>query len=214
MSLRPDHPTLMTKGVGLTILTSRYMSLLLNSTSINCVESKCDSEINQINYYIFDVFSINTLYNYKTNSFIEHLRHCYLDSNKNANIFIHLPETALPLEYHRLVAQWLVRSVNEGYRITITTHSDALLREINNFIIIHSHQKCGKLSRVLSRYNYDINIDLLDPECVNCYDIDADNNPQKVEINSTGINIKRIDDAISESNKFQDDILDAIGFCD
>jgi predicted ATPase len=53
-------------------------------------------------------------------------------------IIIDEPELNLHPDNQRKIARWLVRVVNAGFKVMITTHSDYIIREFNNLIMLQT----------------------------------------------------------------------------
>ncbi len=76
------------------------------------------------------------------------------------------PELNLHPENQRAVARFLVKLVNLGVKVLITTHSDTLLRELNTLIMLTQNSPHMEATR--HKYGYDSD-DTLDPEKVRLY---------------------------------------------
>lgn len=59
------------------------------------------------------------------------------------------PEAHLHLEAQREIAKILVRLVNKGKRLLVTTHSDTFLQQINNLIALNGHPNAKELCEEL-----------------------------------------------------------------
>lgn len=81
-------------------------------------------------------------------------------------LLIDEPELNLHPENQRAVARFLVKLVNLGVKVLITTHSDTLLREINTLIMLAKNSP--HMEAVRSKYHYDAD-DQLSPEKVRLY---------------------------------------------
>lgn len=88
--------------------------------------------------------------------FVAFLRAQYLPDT----IIFEEPEAHLHLDAQRTLARALVRLVNAGTRLIITTHSDTLLQQINILIHLHGHPQ---RERLMQEFGYQTD-ELLDPE--------------------------------------------------
>lgn len=59
---------------------------------------------------------------------------------RNSFLIFEEPEAHLHLEAQREIAKILVKLVNSGKRLLVTTHSDTFLQQINNLIALNDHQ--------------------------------------------------------------------------
>ncbi|WP_157951822.1 AAA family ATPase [Actinobacillus porcitonsillarum] len=66
------------------------------------------------------------------------------DSVRKDFILFEEPEAHLHLEAQREMAKALVKMVNKGKKILITTHSDTFLQQLNNLILLERLKKQGK----------------------------------------------------------------------
>ncbi len=69
------------------------------------------------------------------------------------------------------MAQAIVRLVNSGTKVTLTTHSDTFLQQINNLMRLHAHPKRDEL---MARLGYESD-DLLDPNDAKVYEFVENN---------------------------------------
>lgn len=76
------------------------------------------------------------------------------------------PEAHLHLSAQRILARGIVRLVNVGVPVVITTHSDTFLQQINNMIHLHSH---SNREQEMKRLGYNEN-EILDPDSVRGYE--------------------------------------------
>jgi AAA ATPase domain len=76
------------------------------------------------------------------------------------------PEAHLHLEAQREMARAIARMVSEGAQVTLTTHSDTFLQQINNLMSLHDHPKRSKLMKTLGYEK----TDLIDPAKVEAYE--------------------------------------------
>ena len=76
------------------------------------------------------------------------------------------PELNLHPKNQRALARLVVRLVNAGVKVFITTHSDYLVKELNTLIMLH--QRSAHTRQVQQQHGYD-DAELLAPQCVRLY---------------------------------------------
>lgn len=89
-------------------------------------------------------------------------------ANRGDLLIVDEPELNLHPKSQRRLARLLVRLANSGLRLFITTHSDYLVREINNLIVLHGLGERAK--RVMEKHRY-VETDLISSERVSCYSL-------------------------------------------
>ncbi len=119
-------------------------------------------------------------------------------------ILIDEPELNLHPDNQRLMARLLVRLINAGVKILITTHSDFLVREINNAIALNNNFEGKK--EFLAEHKF-IDADLLDGSRVSAYAVDKEGQVNPMPISKFGIETAIFDELINKANDFQDEIL-------
>lgn len=129
----------------------------------------------------------------------------YLAKEKGL-LIIDEPELNLHPDNQRKMAGLLARLVNAGIKVMVTTHSDYLIREINNRIMlsneipdkkeIMSKQKSPKL----------IKEDILKPEQVKAYTM-SDHTIKEIDVDKYGIKLDIFDSIIDSSNNLSDEIF-------
>lgn len=133
-----------------------------------------------------------------------------LQANPGDCLMIDEPELNLHPDNQRLVARMLVRLVNRGVRVVISTHSDYVVREINNMVMLGSDfpERAG----LEARFGYDPDgQERLCAEQVAAYHF-TDKCVDKAEVSSEfGIEIKSMDDAINRLNESNSAIYFALG---
>jgi energy-coupling factor transporter ATP-binding protein EcfA2 len=125
------------------------------------------------------------------------LRHI---AEKNQFLIIDEPELNLHPDNQRKVARVLARIVRSGIKVLISTHSDYIIRELNNLIML-SADKDGS---VRQRLGYD-EAETLSPSQVGAYLFDSEKaNP--IPVTPTGIEVATIEREINALNTVSQDI--------
>ena len=130
-----------------------------------------------------------------------YLRHL---AEKNDCIIIDEPELNLHPDNQILVARFLGRLVNEGFKVVASTHSDYIIRELNNLIMLSN--SFGEKEELRKKYGYKEN-ELLKSEQVGAYYFEKGKNTAvPVPMLKRGIEIDSIDLVITDLNERSDDI--------
>jgi len=124
-------------------------------------------------------------------------------------LIIEEPEAHLHPKYQVLIAKALIRLVNSGLPVWISTHSDTILQQINNMIKLYKHRSKEAL---MNEFNYE-KIDLLNEDKVNVYQFKTVSNGkteiQKLEKKEYGVVVPTFNDMlvelIKETKAFQED---------
>ncbi len=127
-------------------------------------------------------------------------------ANENSILIIDEPELNLHPEAQRYMARLLVQLVNAGIKVIITTHSDYIIRELNNLIMLSKLQK--KRKSVLKNNNYDEK-EYIDPRMVKAY-ICYESTIKAVTPNNYGLDIDTFDCLINNSNQITNSIVNAL----
>lgn len=124
-------------------------------------------------------------------------------------IVIDEPELNLHPDNQRLIARFFGRLINEGFKVLISTHSDYIVREINNLIMLSKEdKKAGQLAR---KYGYSKN-QLIGPERVGALLFRKGKagsekvKAETVEIGETGFEIETMDEVVKDLNESSQDI--------
>jgi len=119
-------------------------------------------------------------------------------------LMIDEPESHLSPANQVLMARLLALCVNNGLKVYITTHSDYIIKEFNNLIMLNNEFK-GKDKFIASRKNKYTKDDFLKPENVNAY-VCENGSLTKCSVDNKGIEIKVFEDAIEEINYCSDEL--------
>jgi hypothetical protein len=132
----------------------------------------------------------------------------YLKSNEMINtMIIEEPEAHLHPEMQRYIARAMVRLVNQGLPIWITTHSDTLVQQINNLIKLNNNSHRQELS---DQYGYEEH-DFLDPEKVRVYQFMTQPNRSIVQVQpltSNGFSFPTFTESITKLTKETIDFME------
>jgi ABC-type uncharacterized transport system ATPase subunit len=117
-------------------------------------------------------------------------------------IIIDEPELNLHPDNQRIIARFLVRAMNAGVRILISTHSDHLIRELNSLMMLGSKRDDKRTKKLMRDYKYKTE-DLLDYKKVGAYLFQGDSCEQLL-VEETGFEVTTIDKAINDQNEASD----------
>ena len=128
-------------------------------------------------------------------------------SRRGQLLIIDEPESHLDTRNQLLMARLLTRLVKAGVRVLVTTHSDYIVKELNNLIMLHSNFPDKDV--FLDEFGYDAN-DGIAPDMVKAY-IASDSSIQECEIDECGATMPVFDDTIRELNNASNSLAIAIG---
>lgn len=129
----------------------------------------------------------------------------YINSlaEKNGMLIIDEPELNLHPDNQRKMAGLLARLVNSGVKVLVTTHSDYLIRELNNRVMLNldveSKEQIMKSAKMTDS-------DLLKPTQIKAYSLKDDHQIHAVEVDKYGINMEVFDNLIADANELADKI--------
>jgi hypothetical protein len=115
-------------------------------------------------------------------------------------LIIDEPELNLHPDNQRRVSRILARLARAGVKVVISTHSDYIIRELNNLLML-SADRSGELRK---RHGYDEE-ETIAPSCVGAYLFSA-SNVAPIEVTATGIEVATIDREINSLNTVSQDI--------
>lgn len=110
------------------------------------------------------------------------------------------PEAHLHLEAQREMARLIARLVAAGGRVTLTTHSDTFIQQINNLMALHEHPKRSEL---MKKFGYEKN-DLIDPHDTRAYEFCSEDGKtyiRPVEMTSNGFVIETLNKTLLDLAK-------------
>lgn len=121
-------------------------------------------------------------------------------------LIIDEPELNLHPDNQRHMASLLARLVNAGIKVLCTTHSDFLVKEINNRIMLSILDQ--KKQQKFFRRGL-IREDILQPEQVSAYTVNQDHQIQEIERTKRGwLDMEIFDSLIADSNDLTNEIYD------
>lgn len=135
-----------------------------------------------------------------------YLRHL---AKPNDWILIDEPELNLHPDNQRLIARFFGRLINEGFKVLISTHSDYIVREINNLIMLSKEDE--KVEQLMRKHGYAKN-QLINPERVEVLlfrkgEISTEKiRAETLEVSETGFEIETIDKVVGNLNESSQDI--------
>ena len=128
-------------------------------------------------------------------------------AEKNGLLIIDEPELNLHPDNQRKMASLLARLVNSGIKVMVTTHSDYLIREINNRIMLSN--KVSDKEKIMKNAKI-IDEDILSPDQVKAFSLNGDHTINEVAVDKYGINMEIFDGIIDSTNTLADDIYYSI----
>ncbi len=114
------------------------------------------------------------------------------------------PELNLHPDNQRKVARVIAQMVNAGIKVMLSTHSDYIIRELNNLIMLDVKGNDKVVNKLIKKYGYKQD-QILNPEKVGVY-LFTDK-VEALEVSATGFEIKSIDDEINALNESAQDIF-------
>ena len=127
------------------------------------------------------------------------LRHV---AEENQLLIIDEPESHLDTANQIQFARLLAHAVHAGLKVLITTHSDYIVKEINNLLMLSESFK--DKPKVLKKYKYSEH-DFLKPDSVRAY-VAENNSLTRCTIEKYGIDMPVFDTTIHEINKVSNEL--------
>ena len=122
-----------------------------------------------------------------------YLRHV---AKENQLVIIDEPESHLDTANQIQLARLLARMIQSNLKVLITTHSDYIIKEINNLIMLSRLKKQKKVVKDLG-YKKD---DFIEPDAIRAYVAEGDG-LTKCEIDEFGIDMPVFDETIDKINR-------------
>jgi predicted ATPase len=119
-------------------------------------------------------------------------------------IIIDEPELNLHPDNQILMARFLGRLVNEGFKVITSIHSDYIIREMNNLIMLSKPDE--KTAGLIKQYGYAENY-LLKPEQIGAYLFKEDSQRTEIiKVKPSGLEIETIDNVVDDLNESSEGI--------
>ena len=127
------------------------------------------------------------------------LRHV---AKKNHLVIIDEPESHLDTANQILLARLLARFVRAGLKVLITTHSDYVIKEINNLVMLS--RPFADKDAVVRKLKYGPD-DAMDPESIRAY-VAENNGLTRCAVDSFGIDMPVFDTTIDQINRVSNEL--------
>lgn len=145
-------------------------------------------------------------------SLVIYLKHL---AKNNDLIIIDEPEINLHPDNQIILTQLFARLINKGFRLLISTHSDYIVREINNLIMLSSNELEIEKLKETFKYKKD---EYINKEDINVHFFDypkkKTGNKQvlikKLEILSSGFEIPTVNNTIEKQNNIAEELFYAL----
>lgn len=121
----------------------------------------------------------------------------------NQLLIIDEPELNLHPSKQIYMAMLLAQLSNMGIKILITTHSDFIVKEFNNLIMLSNEFK--NKEKIMKKYKYDKS-EVLKPENLSFYVASKDHTIKKLEVTNKGVDLDTFDEVIMSINDRSDEI--------
>jgi hypothetical protein len=136
-------------------------------------------------------------------------------ARKGDVIIIDEPEMNFHPDSQILLARLFAILANSGLGLVISTHSDYIIREINNLVMAEALQRKGTVINVSEEYGY-VKDELLKCSDVAAYyfnpDAEGKVNVEELEVNEYGFDVKSINAAIEAQNSITNDLYDRLTY--
>lgn len=134
-------------------------------------------------------------------------------AKNNDLLIIDEPEIGLHPDNQILLIRILAKMINKGLRLLISTHSDYIIRELNNLIMLSTANSNTQISDLAQAYNYHKN-EFISPNDVGAYLFNYNEKGEIVvenlSIENNGFEISTIDKSISLLNNLSMELFWAL----
>lgn len=130
-------------------------------------------------------------------------------------IFIDEPEVNCHPDAQILMARIFGKMVNAGIRLVISTHSDYVIRELNNLIMLNNAPE--SLNEQLKEWGYTKDMAIKSQEMgayLFTYGVDNKVNVSPIEVNDYGFEVNTIDESINKLNEVSETLYYELRFGD
>ena len=143
-------------------------------------------------------------------SLVFYLKHL---AGKNDLIIIDEPELNLHPSNQVLLTRLFARLINKGFRILLSTHSDYIIRELNNLIMLSNSS--AEIDRIKDEFNY-LSDEFIKKEEVNTYYFNFKRKTivsvDSLPVTDFGFDVPSIDNTIDNLNRTSEDLFYAIKY--
>lgn len=149
--------------------------------------------------------------------FVFYLRH---RAQKMSKLLVDEPEIHLHPNNQIILARLFAKMVNRGLHLVVSTHSDYIIREINNMVMM-SQKEAKTVKSLLANGTYEEDEYILpDDLAVYYFDYDFSDNNRHVKVEqlpvdaSRGFSVKSIDTTIENQNRVAGDLFYGLKYGD
>ena len=127
-------------------------------------------------------------------------------ANDGDLVFVDEPELGLHPDLQRKIAILIAKIVKQGFKVVISTHSEFIIKEFNNLIMLNQNSKeAKKLRRKYQSIGYS------EDTVINYSDVKAylfeNNEMRSLSVDEFGFEVESIDNVIVSQNEVTNDIL-------
>jgi hypothetical protein len=141
-------------------------------------------------------------------SLVFYLKH---SAQGNDLIIIDEPELNLHPDNQIRITRIFARLINKGFRLIISTHSDYIIRELNNLIMLSSSN--NEIDEIAQKYGY-TEFDKIKSEEVGAYLFNYTSKTRvkvkQIPVTVEGFEVETIDEAINELNEKSEELFYAL----
>ena len=123
-------------------------------------------------------------------------------AEKNHLLIVDEPESHLDTANQILLARLLARCVRAGLKVLISTHSDYIIKEINNLVMLSSPFKDKEAVVKKLKYSPD---DFINPDAIRAY-VAENNSLTRCDVDRFGIDMPVFDETIDRINSVANDL--------